>query len=263
MAKLITAGCGISQQSFDKWPTWPKFCTLTHHCDHINVGGPASGNEHIARSICRVIYETEVDCVIVAWTNHNKLDVYVEDFSKHLQIKNFPTRNFLINYLGKIVEAPGWWPSSVSDDNLFKKRYKETIESETYYFIRTLESILTVQNLCKLKSIPCYMFFGYEFDFGFINKSPELKYLYDAIDRAQFVSLDPLENNFEKSDWFKYNTSQQHGMIPVAGWQYEFYIRQIIPLLDRYYKQKDLTKFYQLEKEILLITQDRFEKGMS
>jgi len=52
-------------------------------------------------------------------------------------------------------------------------------------------------------------------------------------------------------------------MIPVAGWQYEFYTRQIIPLLDQYYKQKDLTKFQQLEKEILLITQDRFEKGIS
>lgn len=263
MATLITAGCGISQLGFDKWPTWPKYCMLSHECEHINVGGPASGNEHIARSVNRVIYQQDPNCVIVVWTGYDKLDVYVEDYAKELQIKNFPTRNFLINHLGKIVNAPGWWPSSVSDDNPFKKFYKEILESETYYYIKTLESILSVQNLCKLKHIPCYMFLGYDLDFAYITNNEELKYLHDAIDWAMFVTLDPLEDDFEKSPWFQYNTTKEHGMIPVAGWHYEFYNKQIIPLLDQHYTQRNLDKFKNLEKEVLAITQDRFERGIS
>jgi hypothetical protein len=263
MAKLITAGCGISQIGFDKWPTWPKYCVLSHACENINVGGPASGNEHIARSVVRAVYEHDPNCVIVVWTSYNKLDVYVEDFSKHLQIKNFPTRNFLINHRGRTVEAPGWWPSSVSDDNLFKKMYKETLESNTYYYIRTLESVLSVQNLCKLKNIPCYMFLGYDWDFKVINSSSETKYLYNAIDWNMFRHMDSLENDYINSPWFEYNTTKKNGMVPVAGWQYEFYVREIMPILDQHYPQRELLKFWELEKTALEITQDRYERNIS
>jgi len=263
MAKLITAGCGISQQGFDKWPTWPKYCMLTHECSNVNVGGPASGNEHISRSIIRSIYDQTPECVIVVWTSHNKLDVYVEDFSKELQIKNFPTRNFLIDYCGKITNAPGWWPSSVSDDNHFKKLYKETLESEIYYYIRTLESVLAVQNLCKLKNIPCYMFLGYDWDFIKISTNLETSYLYHAIDWNMFVTTENLESNYEESEWFNYNTTKKHGMIPVAGWHYDFHATQIISLLDKHYKQKDLTKFWQLKDYVRNITQDYYQKRIS
>ena len=263
MANLITAGCGISQIGFGKWPTWPKYCVLTHDCINLNVGGPASGNEHIARSIIRTIYENNIDSVIVVWTSHDKLDVHVEDPNKEAQIKNFPSRNFLINYRGKTVDAPGWWPSSVSNDNIFKKGYKETLESQTYYYIKTLESIITVQNLCKLKNIPCYMFLGYNFNFKEIVDNPELNYLYSAIDWNMFVSLTPLDTDYEDSTWFNYSTTKTHGMVPVAGWHYEFYIKYILPILNKHFSQKDLTKFYALEKQILSITVDRFEKKIS
>jgi hypothetical protein len=263
MATLITAGCGISQMGFDKWITWPKYCELTHHCKHINVGGPASGNEHIARSVVRSIYENTPDAVIVVWTSYNKLDVYVEDVAKELEIKNFPSRNFLINYLGKIVDSPAWWPSSVSDDNVIKKLYKETIESNTYYYIRTLESVLAVQNLCRLKNISCYMFLGYNWDIEKIKLNEETAYLYKAIDWSQFVSLASLAADYERSSWFEYNTTKKHGMIPVAGWHYDFYVNQIIPLLDHHYNQKDLTKFWQLEKYVLNMTQDCYRNQIS
>jgi hypothetical protein len=263
MGKLITAGCGISQLGFDKWPTCPKYTILTHQCKHLNVGGPASGNEHIARSIVRTIYENDVDCLIVIWTSYNKLDIYVEDADKEQKIRNFPTRNFLINYQGKTVDLPGWWPSSVSDDNPFKKLYKETIESKTYYYIRTLESILSVQNLCRIKNIPCYMFLGYDFDFEYIKQSSELDYLYTAIDWTVFATIESLETSYATSKWFEYNTTKANGLIPVASWQYEFYVTKIMPLLDLHYPQRDLTKFKQLESEVLRITQDRHQRGIS
>lgn len=260
---LVTAGCGISQLNFDKWPTWPKYCVLTHQCKHINVGGPASGNEHIARSIIRTIYETDVDCVIVVWTNYDKLDLYVENEDLYNKIKGFPTRNFLINHYGKIIDAPGYWPSSLSDDNEIKQWYKDNIESQTYYYIRTLENILSVQTLCKLKQIPCYMFIGYSFDFEYIKQHQELNYLYNAIDWSLFVSMDPIEDTYETSNWFNYNTTGEHGLIPVAGWHYEFYKTYIKPILDRHYSQRDLDKFNELEAEVMRITQQKFEQKIS
>lgn len=45
---LLTAGCGISQMSFPHWPTWVKYPTVTHELNHVNIGGPASGNEFLA-----------------------------------------------------------------------------------------------------------------------------------------------------------------------------------------------------------------------
>lgn len=263
MALIITAGCGISQQGFDKWPTWPKYCVMTHNCTHVNVGGPASGNEHIARSVVRAIYDQTPDAVIVIWTSYNKLDVYIEDSAKELQVNNFPTRNFLIDYKGKIVNSPGWWPSSVSDDNAWKQFYNTTLASKTYYYIRTLENILSVQNLCKIKNIPCHMFLGYAFDFKFIKDSTELNYLYGAIDWTMFSELTPLEHNYQQSAWFSYNSTKAHGLIPVAGWHYEFYKNKIMPLLNQYFTAKPNEKFLNLEPEILRITQDRYEKKIS
>lgn len=263
MAKLITAGCGISHLKFDKWPTWPKYCVLTHECEHHNLGGPAAGNEHIARSINRSIYEQQPDAVIVTWTSYNKLDVYVEDCSKAEQIKSFPSRNFLIDYQGKTTDAPAWWPSSVSYDNPIKESYRSTIESKTYHYIRTLESIISVQNLCQLKEIPCYMFLSYEFEFDYIKNHNELKYLYNAIDWEAFSDLTPLETAYEKSQWFNYSTTKSHGMVPVAGWHYEFYVKQIVPLLSAHFNTRNLDKFYLLEQEILEITNDRYSKGIS
>lgn len=265
MAKLITAGCGISQQGFDKWPTWPKYCILTHNCTHMNVGGPASGNEHIARSVCRAIYEdsNNIGAVIVTWTSYNKLDVYVEDYSKELQINNFPSRNFLIDYTGKLVKSPGWWPSSVSDDNLWKQWYKSTLESKTYYYIKTLESILQVQNLCSIKQIPCYMFFGYQLDIDYIKSNDELLYLYNAINWKLFVELTPIDDNYKNSKWFAYNTTGANGLVPVASWHYEFYTNKIIDILTKHFPQRNLDKFYALESEVYSITQKCFDQRIS
>lgn len=263
MGRVITAGCGISYAKFDKWPTWPRFCVLSHELEHVNVGGPASGNEHIARSVCRAIREQTPDCVIVTWTSFDKLDLYVEDATRIADIKNYPSRNFLIDYLGRPADSAGWWPSSVSKDNPIKQAYQNYLESQTYYYIRTLESILSVQSLCKQKQIPCYMFLGYEFDFDQLQTHSELSYLYHAIDWSCFVCLDNLDAQYQQSHWFKYSTTKQHGLMPVAGWHWEFYNTHIVPILDQYFEKRNTDKFIALEKEIEKITVDCFEKGLS
>lgn len=262
MATVITAGCGISYEQFDKWPTWPKYCEFSHECRNFNVGGPAAGNEHIARSITRAVLEQGADCVIVAWTNPDKLDVYVESAQLSNQVHGFPTRNFVIDYRGKFVAFPGNWPSSNSYDNPIKNWYKDNIESLIYYYIRTLESILSVQMLCKVRNIPCHMFLAYELD-QTVMTHPDLQYLFEAIDWSMFDNTKSLECDYHESIWFEYCSTQQHGMVPVAGWHWNFYTTRIIPILDRYFQQHPHKKFWKLEPEILRITQDRYEKGIS
>ena len=65
-----------------------------------------------------------------------------------------------------VVENRGFWASSHSDDNIIKELY---IQSKIYDHIRDLEQILDVQNLCELHNIPYYFFYGYSFDFEFID----------------------------------------------------------------------------------------------
>ena len=74
--KLLTAGCGISQSSFRHWPTWVKYPEMTHELSHINIGGPASGNEYIAQNIIKNL--RDVDCAIIVWTGYQKMDFHIE-----------------------------------------------------------------------------------------------------------------------------------------------------------------------------------------
>ena len=64
--KLLTAGCGISQISFPHWPTWVKYPSVTHDLTHVNIGGPASGNEYVAHNVLKNL--DGVDCAIIMWT---------------------------------------------------------------------------------------------------------------------------------------------------------------------------------------------------
>jgi len=78
-----------------------------------------------------------------------------------------------------------------------------------------------------------------------------------------FVTTKSIETIYANSNWFEYNTTKANGLIPVAGWHYDFYIREIMPLLDKHYNVKDLTKFNNLRDEILKITQSRYAEGIS
>jgi hypothetical protein len=263
MGTVITAGCGISYKNFDQWPTWPKYCQLSHQCDHVNVGGPASGNEHIARSIVRAVTQHNPECVIVTWTNPDKLDVFVESADLAQRIKQFPSRNFLISWDAQITNAPANWPSSTSDDNDIKQWYKQNLESKTYYYIRMLESILSVQHICRLRSVPCYMFWGYPIEHDFAKRNLHTAHLYNLIDWSLFVTAQPLEQHYGQSSWFEYCTTGQHGLVPVAGWHWDFYNEMILPILDQHFVPHNQSKFADLKHSAKDITIEKFKQGLS
>jgi len=238
MSKLITSGCGISQREFKHYPIWVHFPTLTHKLKHISIGGPAVGNEYIGRTCKKHILEnTDVDAVIIQWTSIGKLDLFVEDEDTLFQIKNFNLRNFVVDMDANVVDGRGFWASSSSDDNMLKELYNDIFRSRIYEHMRDLEQILDVQNLCELRNIPYYFFFGYSFDFDFIKETPELQYLYNNIKWNKFVTHEAIYDTYKESEEFEldvFDKDPQY-MSPNSAFQIDFYIKNITPILNKHF----------------------------
>ena len=251
--KLLTAGCGISQRSFPNWPTWVKYPTVTHSLEHVNVGGPASGNEFICHSVIENLQG--VDCAIVVWTNYLKTDIYVESQKTVDEIKTYPTRNFVLNNKGLVVDhAPAWWPSSVTSDNRIKKWLNENVYSQEYQLKKTLISISGLQRALEMKKVDYYMFLGYDIP------------LQDAgaygIDLSKFVTLESLYDNYFTGPWKNYSTTKEYGLVPVAGWHWDFYKKKVMPILDSKCEKKQV-KIDKITSSVNTLTQKNFENGLS
>ena len=251
--KLLTAGCGISQASFPHWPTWVKYPKITHDLTHINVGGPASGNEYIAQNVIKNLHD--VDCAIIVWTSYPKIDFYIESQEIVDEIKTYDTRNFVLNNIGLVVDnAPAWWPSSVSGGNRIKDWINKNISSNTYQLDKTLMHIAGVQKALEHNNIEYYMFLGYDVPLDNADKH--------GIDLSKFVTLNSLYDNYYSSDWQKYSTTKEYGLVPVAGWHWEFYMKYIYGILDKKFQRRnvDLEK---IASGVQSITEKRFKEGIS
>ena len=230
---LLTAGCGISQISFPHWPTWVKYPSITHNLTHINIGGPASGNEYIAHNIDSPFISKNISD----------------------EIKTYNTRNFVLNDIGRVVDnAPAWWPSSVSGDNRIKGWINDNIYSKTYQLNKTLINIASVQKALEHNQIDYHMFLGYDIPLDNADKH--------GIDLGKFVTLKSLYDDYYSSDWLKYSTTKEYGLVPVAGWHWEFYRKHIYDILDRKFKSRnvDLGK---ISNGVQGVTEKCFAKGIS
>jgi len=251
--KLLTAGCGISQLSFPHWPTWVRYLNITHELEHVNIGGPASGNEFIAHSILDHIQD--VDCAIIMWTSYDKTDIYIESQKIVDEIKTYDTRNFVLNTKGQVVNnAPAWWPSSVSGDNRIKGWINDNIYSETYQLNKTLSYIASVQKALEHNGIDYYMFLGYDIPLGTAG--------IHGINLDRFVTLETLYDDFYNSHWRKYSTTREYGLVPVAGWHWDFYMKYIYDIVDSKCRRKNIN-LNKITKGVLDLTEKNFEKGIS
>jgi hypothetical protein len=251
--KLLTAGCGISQTSFPHWPTWVKYPSITHEIDHVNIGGPASGNEFIAHNVIKNL--KGIDCAIIMWTSYNKTDLYIESQKIVDEIKTYNTRNFVLNDKGRVVDtAPAWWPSSVTGDNRIKEWINANIYSETYQLDKTLMNIASVQKALEFHSIDYYMFLGYD-----ISLDTAVDH---GINLDRFVTTESLYDNFYNSHWKNYSTTKEYGLVPVAGWHWDFYKKYIFNILDKKFKRRpvDLEK---IGLGVQGITEKCFKNGIS
>ena len=252
--KLLTAGCGISQISFPHWPTWVKYPSITHDLEHVNIGGPASGNEYIAHNVIKNL--DDVDCAIIVWTSYPKIDLYIESQDIVEEIQTYESRNFVLNKVGRVVKnAPAWWPSSVSGGNRIKDWINKNIFSDTYQVDKTLIQIAGVQKALENKNIDYHMFLGYNLP---LDKAGQY-----GINLERFVTLESMYDNYFSSDWQKnYSTTNEYGLVPVAGWHWQFYNEYIFKILDARFKRKDVD-LEKIAKGVQELTEKQFKDGVS
>lgn len=251
--KLLTAGCGISQNSFPHWPTWVKYPNITHKVDHINVSGPASGNEFIAHNIIANL--KDIDCAIIMWTNYEKTDIYIDSQRIVDEIKTYQTRNFVLDNKGLVTDkAPAWWPSSVSGDNRIKDWINSNIYSDSYQLEKTLMNIAGVQKALEHHGTDYYMFLGYD-----IPLDNAKNY---GIDLDRFVTQETLYDNYYNNHWRKYSTTKEYGLVPVAGWHWQFYMDYILDILDSKYQRRHVN-IDKITESVLALTEKNFKEGIS
>jgi len=239
--------------SFPYWPTWVKYPAITHRLEHVNVGGPASGNEFICHSVMENL--EGIDCAVIVWTNHLKTDIYVESQQTVDEIKTYPTRNFVLNNRGLVVDqAPAWWPSSVTGDNRIKKWINENLYSEVYQVKKTLQCISSLQRALEKKQVDYYMFLGYPIPLDLADNY--------GVDLEHFITLHSLYDDYYASEWRKYSNTQEYGLVPVAGWHWDFYRQNILPILD-YKCDRRRVNIGEINRSVKAITEKNFQKGIS
>ena len=227
---LVTAGCGISQSSWSRWPTWPVFADMV--TKHVNVGAPAAGNHFISLAAMRKITQTSATHAIVTWTSYEKLDVFVDDDDIAREIRSYPTRNFLINMDGKTIDFKGWWPSSVSIDNDIKKSYTRW-QSNTWHAYITLQSILSLQLFCKSRNIHLKQFLSYALPIERWRSDVELSWLVELIDWSK-IDQKILADDYFNSRYMQHQLSKSYGLVPTAAWHTNFFVNDILPWLTEH-----------------------------
>lgn len=253
--KLLTAGCGNSQSSFQYWPTWVKYPEITHELEHINIGGPASGNEFIAQNVIKNI--KGINCAIIVWTSHPKMDFYIESQNIVNEIGSYNTRNFVLNDKGRVVkDAPAWWPSSVSGENRIKDWVNSNIFSDKQQLDHTLILIAGTQKALEHNNIDYYMFLGDDIP---LEKSHEY-----GIDLNKFVTLKSMRSDYLSSPWEKNYTTDnnKHGFVPVAGWHWDFYKKYMIKILDKSFRNKKID-IGKMDIAVQTLTEKKFSEGLS
>jgi hypothetical protein len=255
---LITSGCGISQTSWPDWPTWPKYCKITHNCNHLSIGAPAAGNWYIMNSTMKAITEAkEISCVIVAWTELNKLDLFVDQTNPIADLRNFNSRNWILDWQGDITNKnEGFWPSSVSTDNYFKQSYTPW-QNKINHALTTFNCILTLEQFCKNRNIPLYNFMSYDLELEQFKQNTNTKWLIESINWDTWPTLLPLATDYYNGPWFKYEITKNQGLIPVAGWHWEIYQKYIIPILSNHYTQKNIN-LKKLDESVFALTEKKY-----
>jgi hypothetical protein len=249
---LVGSGCSFSERGtydykakLDQNTQWLEFLgpLLGVHEIH-NMAGGGAGNEFIKLNLLYKLNELVKNPNIkssdifvgVQWTGFERSDLFVSD--------EIPTINGLEEdlkpkYLGISYEKPkdksiGWVCSGAHvlrnkklEKNSHQPRFKQEYLNRWYKYyythqggwLKTLNSILFVQNFCKSHNIDYVFCTGWDLVSGqsvipIFHKFPELKFLWDMVDLERFVFYPSKIHNLS---WNKYRNkiSEYGGM-----WQY-------------------------------------------
>ena len=201
----MTAGSGPSYSKWKFWPVWTKLLQLSHHCQVIDVSGPAAGNKFISRSVITELAKVTPDLIVVQW-NLGKFDIYSEN-SEFLQsvINGSGSRNFIVDiHTRNTTTGPGYWCSSHDNTHPWKKYYNTTIKSRVGTAMDDLESMLTLQNLVAKKNIPYQFLLHGAIDHDMLSTNNHTKPFYNEINWSN-IACDPVDVLYYQHPSFKHH----------------------------------------------------------
>jgi hypothetical protein len=198
---LIAAGCSFSQVP-NQDVTWPVH--LRDHLSHVEcsyfIGQGAAGNGIISRRVIYHVlkalksYDPKEILVGIMWSGADRLEFY--QTNPQLTYKLFTGNEFYRNP-ARIVDEYNYYLLNKHWDDEATTTYIKNFYDEIHCYILTIEHILRTQWFLKQYNIPYFMT-EYSFDVlprdsNIINK-PDIKYLYDLIDKSHWLEVDNMFN---------------------------------------------------------------------
>lgn len=223
ITKIITGGCSFSRKFSDY--TWPHVLEKSlPNIKFIHTGYPAQGQEMIQKKVSNVLIkeikftDTNQICVMVMWSGTQRKSFYINNIEFIQDLINScikssrlgTDRNFLdlndeivpeknlvnithSNYKISYNKNGGWYTFNPAHDRncVLVNEYAKSHGDDLPATIVSLENIILLQNLCKLKNIKFYQSFFMSEVYNDILKFKDdlnINYLFEQLDQNSIIS---------------------------------------------------------------------------
>jgi hypothetical protein len=195
MKTLITGGCSFSECISSHMQTWPKQLAniLDTEYIHISTAMGSQGNGLISRRILYRLLEelktTKAEDILVGimWSGPGRHDFYHSE-KVHFDVSE-PWQE---NPTKFVKNTPGSWAILNHNwQNTYARTYYKNFHDIFGSLVYTLEHILRIQWFLKLHNIKYFMatYTSEVFPKEYMNH-PEVKYLYEQVDKSKFLSIE-------------------------------------------------------------------------
>jgi hypothetical protein len=197
---LITAGCSFSTSDGESI-TWPIHLEkMLKPKIKLHLGQGALGNGMISRRVIHAVteqlktHDSKELLVGIMWSSFNRLELYNKNTIPHHSVNHGPTHHNPLKVAGK----KNFYLINCHYEDDTSSLYYKNFYNETYATILTLEHILRVQWFLKSHNIKYFMTLYMQsalpiglnkYESGILN-DPDVRYLYDLIDKSNWLSIE-------------------------------------------------------------------------
>ena len=242
MTFVIAGGDSFTAHLIEPNIAWPNHIKDSIAERHI-VAEMASDNQLIARNVIAGLQKYPATHVIIGWSDPNRFSLYVnqehplynkiyDKMKTHAGFTNqILTGEWHCDTHGSFIKPGGGYDTWTTDSDIVNKLVKEYVKNyhtREHQMMKTLESILLIQEYCKNNSIQLLNFKAWDHD----------------LFHTDYKMTQHLEKLIDKNSWWFYNKKaglkewchdkgddQMPGGHPQTAFQYLFAISIIEPWL--------------------------------
>lgn len=155
---------------------WPYILGKKLNQPVINKGIMGANNELIARTVIELVETTNIDIVVIGWSDCNRVEFYSQ--------QPLLTRRYK-NYTGPVCINPGWVDGTID----FIKEYYVNWHSDNFSLKKWLSTVVMLQGYLEHKNIDYYFAnaFGNQQLLTQNRSDLELQFWIDKINTSRFI----------------------------------------------------------------------------